>query len=209
MKKVFYSMLLAMVLFAAGTTAKAQTATLPLKIGYFDFDQMVQAMPGYAKVDSALQLYAQDSLQQEYQFYQEEFQRLDSTFKADSAKGKAKTVLDQIAKQRQQVGINIVYWQQIQQNKVEAKRQQLAAPLMDQVATAYRKVLEATKVTLVLKPSALEYGTNEKSITNLLVLVAKELKIPMQQQQQPGGDDDQQQQQPATRPQGGAAKPKQ
>jgi len=206
MKKVFISMLLATGLIAAGTTAKAQTATAPLKIGYFDFEQMVQAMPGYGKVDTAVALYERDSLGAEYQFYQDEFQRLDSTYKADSAKGKPKSVLDAIQQQRQQVGINLVYWQQISQNKSQQKRAQLSQPLFVQVEAAYRKVLAATKVNLVLKPGALEYGTDEKAIVNLLVLVAKELKIPMQQQG-PGADEEPAATPPAaTKPQ---AKPKQ
>lgn len=178
MKKIFFLALLATGLFTI--TAKAQTAAL--KVGIFDFDQVVQAMPGYGKVDTAVALYERDSLGAEYQFYQEEYQRLDSSFKSDSAKGRAQSVLNTLLQQKQQVAMNLVYWQQIAQQKSQQKRQQLAAPLMIQVNNAYKKVLAATKVTLVLKPGAIEYGTDDKAVVNLIILVAKELNLPVQGQ---------------------------
>ena len=54
MKKVLFSLLLVAGVFAAGTTAKAQSASPVIKIGIFDIDRMVQAMPGYGKVDLSL-----------------------------------------------------------------------------------------------------------------------------------------------------------
>lgn len=214
MKKVLFSLLLVACVFAAGTTAKAQSTSPVIKIGIFDIDRMVQAMPGYGKVDTAVGLYERDSLAAEYEFYNSEYHRLDSTFKADSAKGKPKSVLDAIGQQRQQVGLNIVYWQQIAQNKSQNKRAQLAQPLYETVANAYKKILEAKKITLVLKPEAIEMGSSPAVIEDLFVLVAKELKIPLGQQGQgaaAGADDEDKTQAPATtRPQTGGtgAKPK-
>ena len=56
------------------------------RVGVFDLDRMVQAMPAYhATVDSLLQTYANDSLSQEYVYYQQEYARVDSSYKIDSA----------------------------------------------------------------------------------------------------------------------------
>ena len=180
MKKIYLPLFMMLAMF---TTANIQAQTTsvnpPVKVGIFDIDRMVQALPGYAKVDSALQVYVQDSLRQEYLFYQQEYQRLDSTFKDDSAKAKPKSVLDEVAKQRRDVAINLVYWQQIQRNKTQSKRAMLAQPLYEEVSNAYSKVLAASKVTIVFKPDAIEMGTNEKVVVDLLSLVAKELKIPI------------------------------
>ncbi len=172
MKKGFF--LLFAVAIMAGTTVKAQQ----LKIGFFDLETMVTVMPGYAGVDSLLRIYQQDSLAAEYEIYQSEFARLDSTYKADSASGKSKALLDYTLKQRQQVGFNLVYWQQIAQSKLEGKRDQLAGPLAQRVIEAYDKVLARGNYTLVVNPQAIEpYFLNKNKLDNLFIPVAKELKI--------------------------------
>jgi Skp family chaperone for outer membrane proteins len=182
-----------------------------LKIGVFDIEIMMQVMPGYRGVDSLVQSFERDSLAAEYQFYQSEYQRLDSTYKLDSAANKAKTILDMEKQQRQQVAMNLVYWQQIAQNKSDQKRAVLAQPLYEKVVTAYKKVLDVKKYTLILKPNTFEAGTQ---VENIFELVAKELKIPLPRElggmgNSAGGDDEERAQpkpaqgaKPATRPAG-------
>jgi Skp family chaperone for outer membrane proteins len=156
------------------TTGKAQS----LKIGVFDMDVMVQAMPGYRMVDSLVQIYEADSLAIEYQYHQMEYQRLDSTYKVDSvlvATGKKpKALLDFTTEQRRKTALNILYWQQIAQNKSSNKRNQLAQPLYEAVVGAYKKVLARKKYGLVLKPQTYEAGF---PIDNIFISVAKELKL--------------------------------
>lgn len=178
MKKVFYSLLVIAGLFFTSAQTKAQT----FKVGVFDVDQMLTVMPGYRAVDSLLQIYQNDSLPAEYAFYNDEYKRLDSTYKADSAKGKAPTVLDMEKQQRQQVAINIVYWQQIQQNKLEQKRYQLAYPMLQQIDNSYKKIMAAKKYSLIVKPDAILY-IDPAQVDNLFDLVAKDLKIKLPQQQ--------------------------
>jgi Skp family chaperone for outer membrane proteins len=153
---------------------KANAQQPPLKVGVFDIDIMVQAMPGYKIVDSLLQIYNTDSLGAEYQIYQNEFQRLDSTFKADSVAHKSATVLNYTSNQRREIGMNLVYWQQIAQQKSENKRGMLAQPLYIAVANAYQKVLNARKYTLILKPNTFELGSQ---VENIFPFVAKELNV--------------------------------
>lgn len=174
MKKVFFSVLVLTAVLFGGEKVQAQQ----FKIGVFDMDVMVQVLPGYRAVDSLVQLYDRDSLSAEYDVYMSEYQRLDSTYKTDSAlvaQGKkSKALLDYTTSERQKMGMNIAYWQQIAQQKEDNKRAQLAQPLYEQVAAAYKKVLDAKKYSLILKPQTIELGSN---VDNLFISVAKELKL--------------------------------
>lgn len=174
MKKFLLGSLLLTGLLFGGNNLHAQQ----MKVGVFDLDLMVQAMPGYRQVDSLVQLYEQDSLTEEYKYYMSEYQRLDSTFKSDSvlvAQGKkSKTQLDLVSSDRKNMALNLVYWQQISQNKSNNKRSELAQPLYKQVVDAYKKILDKKKYNLVLKPNSYEMGF---PIDNIFISVAKELKL--------------------------------
>jgi Skp family chaperone for outer membrane proteins len=208
MRKLFIPFIASFILFIAGSQASVQAQTF--KIGVFDLDVMVQAMPGYNVVDSLVQAYERDSLAAELQYYQWEYQRLDSTYKADSAlvaQGvKQKIMLDMVAADRQKMAINLIYWQQIAQNKSDNKRNQLADPLYQTVAAAYQKVLSRKKYNLILKPNTYELGF---PIDNLFISVAKELKLQgLPQELLYVGDDPDAVKQPATKPPATPVKPK-
>ena len=174
MKKILFFLLSFIFFLIEGENSKAQS----LKIGVFDIDLMVQAMPGYRVVDSLVQIYEADSLAVELQYYQMEFQRLDSTYKIDSALvatgKKSKALLDFTVEERRKIGLNLVYWQQIAQNKSNNKRNQLAQPLYEAVTNAYKKVLARKKYTIILKPQTYEAGF---AIDNIFISVARELKL--------------------------------
>jgi len=173
MKKVFLAAVCITALSFGSDTVKAQTSPA-IKVGVFDIDLMVQAMPEYRRIDSLTQLYERDTLGTEYQVYQNEYQRLDSTYKADSAKGSSKVALDYILNQRQQMMMNLVYWQQIAQNKSDQYRAQMSSPLYQKVVSAYKKVLATRKYTIILKPNTYEVGF---PLENMFPLVAKEMNI--------------------------------
>lgn len=174
MKKKFRLILAFIVLLLSVSTTRAQS----IKVGVFDIDLMVQAMPGYHIVDSLMQIYEADSLGIEYQYYQMEYHRLDSTYKADSvlvAEGKKpKALLDFTTQERRKMALNIVYWQQIAQNKSNNKRGQLARPLYEVVTNAYKKVLARKKYNIILKPQTYEAGF---AIDNIFIATARELKL--------------------------------
>jgi Skp family chaperone for outer membrane proteins len=169
MKKVFFTLLTVAGMLFAGDKASAQ-----IKVGVFDLDEMVQVMPGYRVVDSLLRIYQADSLGAEYQIYLSEYQRLDSTLKSDSVKGTPKAKMDFENQQKQQAMAYLVNWQQYGNQKLEAKRGQLAQNLYQQVQASYVKILEAKKYTLILKPGAYEFGSK---VDNLFISVAKDLKL--------------------------------
>ncbi len=174
MKKVLsFVFIFTVLLFAAGTV-RSQT----FKVGVFDVDIMVQAMPAYSVVDSLMQIFDRDSLGALQDYNLSEYQRLDSTYKADSAQvaagKKSKAILDMVAADRQKAMINVVYWQQIAQNTSNAKRSALSQNLYNQVIPAYKKVLARKKYALVLKPQTYEGGF---PIDNIFIAVARELKL--------------------------------
>jgi len=155
-------------------TTNAQAAPA-LKIGVFDLDIMVQALPEYRGIDSLTQLYQRDTLGAEYAVYQSEYQRLDSTLHADSLKGNIPaTVMNYNNQQKQQMMMQLVYWQQISQNKVEQYRGQKLQPSYQRILVAYKKVLAAKKYDIILKPDAYELGSK---VENVFPLVAKEMGI--------------------------------
>lgn len=156
-------------------TSQILNAQAPaIKIGVFDLDLMVRALPEYRNVDSLTANYEQDSLASEYQNYQSEYQRLDSTYKADSAAKRPQSVLDYSKNLRQQMAFNIAYFNNIGQQKSDSYRGQLAQPLYAKVVAAYKKVLTAKKYTLILKPNSYEVGF---PIENMFPLVAKEMNV--------------------------------
>jgi hypothetical protein len=204
MKKILLPVFSFVVFMSAGENIKAQS----LKIGVFDIDVMVQAMPGYHIVDSLVQVYETDSLAVEYQIYQMEYHRLDSTYRVDSALfaagKKSKALFDYTTEERRKVALNLVYWQQISQNKSNSKRGQYAQPLYQVVTGAYKKILDKKKYTLILKPQTYEAGF---PIDNIFLSVARELKLSgLPQQLLYLGDDPDAVKQPAKPPTG--AKPK-
>jgi Skp family chaperone for outer membrane proteins len=173
MKKVFLAAVCVTALCFGFKTSNAQTAPA-IKVGVFDIDLMVQALPEYRGVDSMVQLYERDTLGSEYQVYLSEYQRLDSTLKADSAKGVSKTIMDYNNQQKQQMAMQLTYWQQIAQQKSDTYRNKFAGPLYQRVVTAYKKVLATKKYNLILKPNTYEVGF---PVENMFPLVAKELNV--------------------------------
>jgi len=174
MKKTFLFAFIFTAFLLLSVNAKSQT----VKIGVFDIGVMVQAMPGYHIVDSLMEIYDRDSLGALRNYYESEYQRLDSTYKSDSAQvasgKKSKAILDMIFGDRQKAMINIVYWQQIAQNRSNEKRNVLSQNIYNLVVNAYKKVLERKKYTLVLKPQTYEGGFK---IDNIFIAVARELKL--------------------------------
>lgn len=188
MKKALIAVVALVGLLISSNETKAQTA---VKFGFFDLETMVTVMPGYAQVDSLLQIYERDSLTAEYDMLQDQFKYLEDKLKKDSAEKKAESVLELTRQERNKVGMQLLYWQQIAQQKTENKRNILAGPLVQQVFGAYQKVLQKGNYTLVFTPQALEsisLRTGLTKIENLFVPVAKELKIQLPEELGGGQD---------------------
>src|SRR5688572_4384228 len=142
MKKILSFALSFTALLFFSVDARSQT----LKIGVFDVDVMVQAMPGYQNVDSLMQIFDRDSLGSLREYYESEYQRLDSTYKIDSAQvaagKKSKAILDMVYADRQKAMVNIVYWQQIAQNNIDHRSEEHTSELQSQSNLVCRLLLE-------------------------------------------------------------------
>ena len=192
MKKVFF-----VVLAIAGSLFAVNDASAQ-RVGVFDMDIMVQAMPGYRAVDSLVQMFERDSLGAEYDYSMRDYNILDSTFKRDSADKKPASVLNYVKDRKNQVAAKIIYWQQYSQQQSENKRQMLAGPLYQKVFEAYRKVLETNNYLIILKPGSFELGSK---VENIFEKVASVLKIPLPEQLRSGpAEQAEEKQQPANNP---------
>jgi hypothetical protein len=69
MKKILSLIFIFVFVGLANNDVRSQT----LKVGVFDLDLMVQAMPAYQAVDSLMQIYDRDSLGAEEEYNQMEY----------------------------------------------------------------------------------------------------------------------------------------
>ncbi len=153
----------------------AQGTAQPIKIGYFDLEAMISLMPGADKIDSLMQVYVRDSINTEYDFRVEEFNKNDSTLKADSAKIPAKLFQERKAKLFQEFYL-LQNWQEYSQQMYQQKQQQLVGPFAQKAIEAFKKVVAEGKYTHVLKADSFYEAPPSD---NLVPLVAKKLGIKM------------------------------
>jgi Skp family chaperone for outer membrane proteins len=160
------------ILFSAGSASAQQ----PVKIGYFDEQQVLGLMPGIDKVSQQIESFQQDSLKDEYDYTYKTFMRQDSIFKKDSATMPPKAremALSDLSKNRQK----LVYWQQYSQEALGQKQEQLLQPFRVKILTALNEVIAEQKYTLVLKSDALSPYVNPPLLDNLAIRVAIKLKL--------------------------------
>ena len=117
MKKILF----VCVAIAAGVLFSNNSSAQTTKIGYFDEQAALSLFPGINKIDTLLNSYRLDSLQEEYKYTVSDFQRRDSIFKKDSATMPAKA-RELATKELFQLRYKLVNWQQYQQHR--ARRQE-------------------------------------------------------------------------------------
>ncbi|MBE2231498.1 MAG: OmpH family outer membrane protein [Chitinophagaceae bacterium] len=154
-------------LLAFSGSANAQT-----KIGYIKIDDVVSLFPDVDKIDSILQQYQVDTLNPEYASLVQRYQWDDSLYR-DSTKT-PKAVRDEIAKKLPGYIYQIQNWQQISNQAMEAKQNELLAPL-------YRKAYDAIK--LVAKEKGYTHVMSKEAFLvapdgdDMLAAVAAKLKL--------------------------------
>jgi outer membrane protein len=160
--------MLAVVVFISADSVMAQ------KSGYISVDQIVSIMPETGKIDSLLRKYQSDSLAPRYAYMVQEYNRKDSIANGkDSAKTPA-SVRVKVREELEQLLYELQNWQQISQQYLQAKQQQLLEPI-------YIKVDNAIKA--VAKENGYAYVFNREALLvmppadDLLQLVAKKLNV--------------------------------
>jgi outer membrane protein len=166
MKKIFSVAVLAIALLVAGDT-NAQT-----KIGYISIDNMVRIMPQTSTIDSVLERYQADSINPQYAQIVSLYQYKDSVYR-DSVKTPV-AVRKQIEQELPTLIYQIQNWQTIVNQAMEAKQNELLAPI-------YNKVYDAIK--LVAKEKGYTHVINKESLLiapdgdDMITAVAAKLKV--------------------------------
>ncbi len=174
MKKSFLFAAILLVALSFTNSASAQT-----KIGYFDDQSVIALFPGIQeKLDTILKSYAQDTLQEEYNYTLKDYQVKDSIFKRDSASlSKRPKALEMATTDLNKLKYKLINWQQYQQQAMQQKEDGLLLPYRQKVAAALSEVVAENKYTLVLKADALSPYAQPSIADNLTIRVALKLKL--------------------------------
>lgn len=174
MKKILTVCVIASSSFFIANTAKAQQ----VKIGFFDEQAVLALMPGIQKVDTLLQSYVSDSLAPRREYILSELKRKDSTMRADSAIGKLSAQVKGIMqKEMAQDFYTIQNWQQIQQEAIQAKQEEVLRPYRSKVYAVLQDVIKDQKYTHVFKPTEVIYADKSDDIA-LRVLAGLRIPLP-------------------------------
>ncbi len=166
MKKFFTVLAFATALLVVNN-ADAQS-----KFGYISVDNVVGLMPETGKLDSLLERYQTDSINPQYAQIVSLYQYKDSVYR-DSVKTPP-AVRKQIEQELPTLIYQIQNWQQIVNQAVEAKQNELLAPIYKKVYDAIRLVAKEKGYTHVLTKEALLVAPEAD---DMILLVAAKLKI--------------------------------
>ncbi len=167
MKKFLSVIVLASGLFFANSAA-AQT-----KIGYIRIDDIVGLMPETAKIDSLLDRYQADSINPQYAQIIATYQYKDSIYK-DTLHPAPAAVKKQIEQELPQYLYQIQNWQQIVNQALQAKQDELLAPLYKKAYDAVKTVAKEKGYTHVISKETLLVAPDADDIS---LLVATKLKL--------------------------------
>jgi len=173
--------LLAAVVVLGASSVNAQGQ----KSGYISVEQMVSLMPELGKIDTILQRFQADSLNAEFASLIQDYNYKDSLLtKTDTLKIPVAT-RRQYRRDLESVAYQVQNWQQISQQVMQSKQQELLGPVYQRVMDAIRAVAKDNGYGFVYNQEALLVAPPGD---NLLPLVAKRLnvKLPTQGNQPQG-----------------------
>lgn len=162
--------LLAAVVVLGASSVNAQGQ----KSGYISVEQMVSLMPELGKIDTLLQRFQADSLNAEFASLIADYNYKDSLLtKTDTLKIPAAT-RRQYRIDLQNTAYQVQNWQQISQQVMQSKQQELLGPVYQRVMDAIRTVAKDNGYGFVYNQEALLVAPPGD---NLLPLVAKRLNV--------------------------------
>jgi len=162
----------------AAVTLFSNSASAQVKIGYFDEQAALSLFPGIAKIDTLLNSYRLDSLQEEYKYTLADFQRRDSIFKKDSATMPAKAK-ELATRELLQARYKLVNWTEYSQQMEQAKYEELVDPYRQKLYAAVQEVVAEQKYTLVLKAETISPYVRPNLLDNITIRAAQKLKLPL------------------------------
>jgi Skp family chaperone for outer membrane proteins len=154
------------------------SASAQVKIGYFDEQAALSLFPGIQKVDTLINSFRLDSLQEEYKYKVMDFQRRDSIFKKDSATMPVKA-REIATRELLQLRYTLVNWQQYEQQMMEAKYEQLLSPYRNKLYEVVQAIVAEQKYTHLLKAESLSPYLTVSILDNVTIRVAKKLNLPL------------------------------
>lgn len=166
MKKILTVVVLAAGLLFAGNV-NAQS-----KFGYISLETMVRIMPETAKLDSILERYQADSINPQYAQIVSLYQYKDSVYR-DSLKTPP-AVRKQIEQELPTLIYQIQNWQQIVNQAVEARQNELLEPIYKKVYDAIRAVAKEKGYTHVVNKEAFLVAPEGD---DMILMVASKLKV--------------------------------
>lgn len=174
MKKGFLFAAVLLVAISFTKSASAQT-----KVGYFDEQKVIALFPGIQeKLDTVLQSYAKDTLQDEYNYTLKSYQVKDSIYRKDSAElSKRPKALQLSTDELNQLKYKLINWQQYQQEAMQQKQEQFLLPYRQKIFAALAEVISENKYTWVLNESALSPYFQHSIADNLAIRTALKLKL--------------------------------
>jgi outer membrane protein len=160
--------LIAAIALVTGTSAMAQ------KTGYISVDQAVSIMPEVARIDTSLQRFQRDSLNQEFAQLVNEYNYKDSLLtKTDTTKMPA-SVRKQYRQDIEGIAYQVQNWQGISQNVMQNKQQTLLEPVYRRLMATIQQVAKENGYTYVYNKEALLVAPPGD---DLLPMVARKLNI--------------------------------
>ena len=177
MKKGFLFAAVLLVSISFTKSASAQN----VKIGYFDEQKVIALFPGIQeKLDTVLQSYAKDTLQDEYNYTLKSYQVKDSIYRKDSLElSKRPKALQLSTDELNQLKYKLINWQQYQQESMQQKQEQLLLPFRQKIFAALSEVISENKYTWVINESALSPYFQHSIADNLAIRTAMKLKLPL------------------------------
>jgi Skp family chaperone for outer membrane proteins len=172
MKEYLYHLLIIFIIISNTlTSAYAQK----LKIGVFDLDSMMHALPEYKAVDSLVSLF-DDSTKIAYDILYNESVKIDSMFMhhPDYPDSNYMHFSDSIEKVSYKLKLSLIYWSDTAEKNRKDEIRRLSKPLYNKVNTAFERVIKNRNYNLILKPNCIVMC---ESFDNLFIDVARELKL--------------------------------
>lgn len=160
----------------------AGNVSAQIKIGYIRIDDVVGLMPETAKIDSVLERFQSDSINPQYAQIVSLYQYKDSVYR-DSVKTPP-AVRKQIEQELPTLIYQIQNWQQIVNQAVEAKQNELLSPIYRKVYDAVRLVAKEKGYTHVITKEALLVAPDGD---DMIAAVAAKLKITLPKTNPPSG----------------------
>jgi outer membrane protein len=160
--------LIGVILVVVSGTAKAQ------KSGYISVDNVVALMPDVEKLNPLLQKYQADSLNPQFAYIVQEYNRKDSMVSGKDSAKYTPAIRAQIRQEMESLAYQVQNWQAYVQQATQNKQEEFLTPI-------YRKVMEA--INQVAKENGYTYVYTKEALLvaptsdDLLPLVAKKLNL--------------------------------